>query len=68
MKIVLDGHRVGCGGEACYNRNKAFSTKRGLNKRTVLHELYHHIVEAKALEMSERKEESEANRYTKTFF
>jgi hypothetical protein len=44
MKKVLDDHKVGCRGEACYYRNKAFFTKRGLNKRNVLHELYHHLV------------------------
>lgn len=67
MKIVLNGHKVGCKDEACYYRNKAFFTKKGLNKRNVLHELYHHIVEAEGLEMSARREESEANKYAKTF-
>jgi len=43
MKIVLDSRRVGNGDMACYEDNKAFFTKRGLNKRYVLHELYHHI-------------------------
>jgi hypothetical protein len=36
--------------------------KKGLNKRNVMHELYHHIVEAYELEMSERMEERLANR------
>jgi hypothetical protein len=38
-------------------------TKRGLSKRNVLHELYHHVVENKNSDISERKEESEANRF-----
>jgi hypothetical protein len=68
MKIVLDGRRVGNGDIACYDSGKACFTKRGLNKRTVLHELYHHIVEVNGLDMPSRKEESEANRYTRAFF
>jgi len=65
MKIVLNGHRVGCGDEACYYRNRAYFTKRGLTKRTVLHELYHHLIDAKGLEKPIRKEEKEANIYAK---
>ena len=57
MKIVVDGRRVGNGDEACYYDNKAYFTKRGLNKRTSLHELHHHIVEVNGLEMSEKIEE-----------
>ena len=68
MKIVLDGRRVGNGDEACYENYIAYFTKRGLKKRNVLHELYHHIVEVNGLEMSEAKEEREANRYAKAFF
>ena len=63
MKIILDG--VGRGNEADYFENIACFTERGLNKENVLHELYHHIVESKNLDMSERKEEREANRFVK---
>lgn len=51
-----------------YDNCAAYFTKRGLNKRNVLHELYHHIVEVKGLDMPSRKEESEANRYARAFF
>lgn len=37
--------------------------KKGLNRRNVLHELFHHVVEEKGIEMSERKEEREAYRF-----
>jgi hypothetical protein len=65
MRIVLDGRRVGNGDEACYDNYKAYFTKRGLNKRNVLHELYHHIVELYGLEMPSRKEEKHANQYAR---
>jgi hypothetical protein len=65
MKIVLDGHRVGCGDEACYYRNKAYFTKRGLNKYNILHELYHHIAYVEGWDMPVRKEEKNANQYAR---
>ena len=65
MKIVVDGRRVGNGDEASYYENKAYFTRRGLNKCNALHELYHHIVEAYELDMSERMEERQANRYAR---
>ncbi len=68
MKIVLDGRRVGNGDEACYDNGIAYFTRRGLKKRNVLHELYHHVVEVNGLEMNETEEERQANRYAKAFF
>ena len=35
------------------------------HKRNVLHELYHHIVKAYELDMSEGKEERNADRYAR---
>jgi len=71
MRIKLDGKRVGArkgnGWLACYSENKAYFTKRGLNKRTVLHEFYHHLVETKGLELPERIEEKQANSYASEF-
>ena len=61
MKIVVDGRIVGKGDEADYFENIAAFTKKGLKKRNVLHELYHHVVENKGLEMSEKKEERMAS-------
>jgi len=47
MRIILNGRKVGNRDDACYFENKAYFTKRGLKKRTVLHELYHHLVTLK---------------------
>jgi hypothetical protein len=67
MRIVLNGRKVGNGDDACYFDNKAYFTKRGLNKRTVLHELYHHLVKMKELELPEQIEEKQANGYASEF-
>jgi hypothetical protein len=81
MRIVLNGRRVGNGDLACYDprqyrvgdgphrgrENKAYFSKRGLTKRTVLHELYHHIAYAKGLDVSETKEDREASSYARDF-
>ena len=61
MRIILNGRRVGNGDDACYFENKAYFTKRALNKRTVLHEFYPHLVKMKELELPERIEEKQAN-------
>jgi len=37
--------------------------RAGLNKQNILHELYHHIVENLGLEIPEKKEEREAERF-----
>jgi hypothetical protein len=65
MRIVLNGRKVGNGDEACYDNCVAYFTKRGLNKSNVLHELYHHLAYVKNWEMPLRKEEREANIYTR---
>ena len=67
MRIVLKGRKVGNGDIAVYFQNKAYFTKRGLNKRTILHELYHHLVYVNDLNISRRVEERDANRYAKDF-
>jgi hypothetical protein len=65
MKIILNGRRVMRACEADYFEGIACFTKKGLNKRNVIHELYHHIVDSNGLEMSERKEEMEANMFVR---
>ncbi|MEM2972042.1 MAG: hypothetical protein QW270_06435 [Candidatus Bathyarchaeia archaeon] len=66
MKIVLDGKRVGRKSYlACYDKGKAYFRKTGLNKRTVLHEFYHHIVAMYPLEMLRSEEEKDANRFAR---
>jgi len=67
MKIRLDGRKVGNHCVAYYFQNRAYFTKRGLTKRTVLHELYHHFVYVNDLEMLKSKEERDANNYSKAF-
>jgi hypothetical protein len=67
MRIILKGRRVGNGDIAVYFQNRAYFTKRGLNKRTVLHELYHHLAYVSHLEMSDTKEEREAESYARYF-
>jgi hypothetical protein len=67
MKIFLNGRKVGNGNIALYFQNKAYFTKKGLKKRTVLHELYHHLVEVKGYELKGRIEEKEANNYAREF-
>ena len=68
MKVILDGKRVGKGYSGYYLKNRAFFTKKGLTKRIVLHELYHHLVQIKGLEIPIRTEEKEANSYARDFF
>ena len=65
MKIILNGRRVMRACECDYFEGIACFTKKGLNKRNVIHEVYHHIVENNGLEMSWRKEEMEAGRFVR---
>lgn len=65
MKIILNGRRVMRACDCDYFEGIACFTKKGLKKRNVLHELYHHIAENKGLEMSRRKEEKEANQFVR---
>jgi hypothetical protein len=67
MRIVLNGRKVGNRYIAYYFQNRAYFTKRGLTKRTVLHELYHHLVYVNGLEMPKTKEERAANQYARDF-
>ena len=65
MKIVVDGRRVMRGHRADYFENIACFTKKGFNKRNVLHELYHHLVEANGIEMDGREEERLASLFVR---
>jgi len=67
MRIELNGRKVSNGDIAVYFENKAYFTKRGLTKRTVLHELYHHLIYVNGLEMTGTREERAANSYSKAF-
>jgi hypothetical protein len=67
MKIILDGRKVPKECTAVYFRNKAWFKKEGLKKRIILHELYHHIIETKGLELPTYKEEKEANTFASGF-
>jgi hypothetical protein len=67
MKVILDGKRVGKGCSGGYLKNRAYFTKKGLNKKTVLHEFYHHLTNCKRLDLSLTTEEKEANNFSRTF-
>jgi len=66
MKIILDGRKVMKGYKCDYFEDIACFTKKGLNKKNVLHELYHHVAENKKLEMPKRKEEMAANVFVRS--
>jgi len=67
MRIVLDGRKVPKGCYGWYFKNKAHFTREGLKKRVILHELYHHLIEAKGYELRNRTEEKEANSFSRAF-
>jgi hypothetical protein len=67
LRIILNGKKLGKNCEAFYFDGKAYFSKRSLKKRNVLHEFYHHLVEIKEVELSNRNEEKEANEYTRKF-
>ena len=65
--IVVDGRRVGNSDRACYDYeiHTAYFKKRTIGKRLVLHEFYHHMAYLKDWDISESREEREANRYAR---
>lgn len=65
MKIILNGKKVGRKYSGYYLKNTAYFTKSGLRKCIVLHELYHHLVEKKSLELPLKEEEKQANTYAR---
>jgi hypothetical protein len=67
MKIKLNGRKVGNRWIASYFQNRAYFTKKGLTRRTVLHELYHHLAYVNGLNVSKTKEERTANSYSRDF-
>lgn len=67
MKIILDGKKVGRRYYAIYFRDKAYFRKNGLRKKTVLHEMFHHIVKQKKLELPDSIEERQAIAYAREF-
>ena len=67
MKIVFNGRKVCKDYVAYYLSNKAIFTRTGLEKRTVLHEMYHHLIEVNELDLLSEVEEKEADNYARTF-
>jgi hypothetical protein len=70
LKLVVDGRKVLTTKAhkkymAHYYRSSAYFVKRFFNKPTVLHELYHHIVDAKRITMRLREEERNAERFAR---
>ena len=68
MKIILNGRKVGNQYVACYSENKAYFTKRSLRKIIILHEVYHHLINEKDLEIKENIEENEANKFARNLY
>jgi len=66
LACALNGRKAGNGYEASYDNCVAYFTKRGLRKSDVLHELYHHLAYVNEWDMSERREETEADEYART--
>lgn len=67
MKIVVDGRRVPKGYSGLYSNRKAYFTRRGLRRRIVLHECYHHLAKEKGLELPLNVEERQACTYASEF-
>ena len=67
IKIVLDGRRVPKGYDGLYFNKKAYFTRRGLRRRIVLHEFYHHFAQEKGLELPLSVEERQAYKYASEF-
>jgi hypothetical protein len=67
VKIILNGRKVGNGDIAVYFANRAYFAKRRLTRRTVLHELYNHLVYVNGSDMPKRTEEKAANRSARDF-
>ena len=65
MRIIVDGRKVGNRNDACYYDYVAYFKKRKLNKRNVLHEYYHHLAYVYDFDLSDSREEREANRYVR---
>lgn len=67
MKINLNEKRVGKHRAACYYQNQAYFKRNTLTKRIVLHELYHHLINSKKIELPRGTEEKEARTYAREF-
>ena len=67
MKVVFNGRKVCKAYIAYYLSGTAFFTRKGLEKRPVLHEMYHHIIEVYEIDLSSRVEEKEADNYAREF-
>jgi hypothetical protein len=52
---------------AWYSQDKAYLTNKGLKKRVVLHEFYHHLIKCKNIDLKLKQEEKEATLYAREF-
>jgi hypothetical protein len=67
MQIFLNSKKVKKDCVGTYFQNRAYFTKEGLDKRKVLHELYHHLIESNNFELPLKTEEKKANNFAKQF-
>lgn len=65
MKIRVDGRGMKKSTLAYYFLNRARFRKRSVKKRIILHELAHHIVSYRGLEMERREEEKLCDRFAR---
>lgn len=67
MKIVVDGRKTGKRNNACYDSETytAYFRKRAVDKKTVLHEFYHHLAYLSGWNGLARTEEKEADSFAK---
>jgi len=71
MRIILNDRKFGRGKSkkwlAYYSENEAYFKRKGLNRRIVLHELFHHLIDEKGIDLPLGTEEKQANNYAKSF-
>jgi len=70
LALIIDGRKVVTTKAhkkyaAHYYKNKAYFVRRYLSKRTVLHEVFHHLVDQKQITMPLRQEERNAERFAR---
>lgn len=65
MKIIVDGRKVANKYACEYWKPTAYFKKSTFNRRNLLHELYHHLIEVKGIEMPRKKEERLASLFVR---
>jgi signal peptidase I len=61
--LYVDGRKVGNNCDAYYDDSVGYFKKKKINRVLVLHEFYHHLAYTKGFDISEKREEKEAEEY-----